>query len=305
MNRQWNADIEVSPELATRLIDRQFPDLALCGVAPFGVGWDNVAYLVNGAFVFRFPRRQVAVGLLETEARVLPYLAPYLPLPIPAPRYLGVPTDAFPYPFAGYPALSGITACRAVWTAEARVRCAEPLGCFLAALHAVPVDGPACPAGPGDELGRADMRRRLAGMRSDLLALASDYKDVDVADLARTLDHIVETTTPFAGPPAWVHGDLYPRHLLVNEASLPSGVIDWGDVHRGDTAIDLSIAFTLLSGSARNDFRQAYGPIDDAVWNRALFRGIHYGIILTNYGRDVGDDALRAVGEFTLRSAAL
>ena len=51
-----------------------------------GAGWDNTAYLVNGEWVFRFPRRTIAVPLLEAEGRVLPKLAPRLPLSDSAPR---------------------------------------------------------------------------------------------------------------------------------------------------------------------------------------------------------------------------
>ncbi|MCH7839494.1 MAG: phosphotransferase [Planctomycetes bacterium] len=37
-----------------------------------------------------------------------------------------------------------------------------------------------------------------------------------------------------------VHRDLYARHMLVDDDGRPCGVIDWGDVHVGDPAIDLS-----------------------------------------------------------------
>jgi aminoglycoside phosphotransferase (APT) family kinase protein len=82
-------------------------------------------------------------------------------------------------------------------------------------------------------------------------------------------------------------------------------VIDWGDVHLGDPAIDLSIAFSFFPLAARTTFRQAYGPVDGATWDRARFRALHYGVLLTDYGTDIGDDAIRAVGEYALRPAAL
>jgi aminoglycoside phosphotransferase (APT) family kinase protein len=79
-------------------------------MVPLGAGSDNSAFLVNDAFVFRFPRRQLAVELLETEVRVLPALAPALPLAIPVPRLVGSPGSDVPLAFAGDSFLPGRTA---------------------------------------------------------------------------------------------------------------------------------------------------------------------------------------------------
>jgi len=92
MGQQWDADNQVTEQDAALLIERQFPDLAPAHLETLGIGWDNVAVLVNGRFVFRFPRRQIAAGLVQREARILPQLAPHLPYPIPVPEYVGTPT---------------------------------------------------------------------------------------------------------------------------------------------------------------------------------------------------------------------
>src|SRR5438132_12959546 len=102
MARVWDADVELSPEAAARLIERQFPALAPVRLELLGAGWDNAAFLVDGRLVFRFPRRRIAAGPMELETRVLPRLAPHLPLPIPAPVFVGIPDEGYPYPFAGY-----------------------------------------------------------------------------------------------------------------------------------------------------------------------------------------------------------
>ncbi|HYI01688.1 phosphotransferase [Hyalangium sp.] len=156
----WEADISLTQEGAARLVERQFPELAPARLEPLGVGWDNTAYVVNGRWVFRFPRRKLAAGLLENEARILPRLAPHLPLLIPEPVWHGRPEEDFPYPFAGYALLPGVTACAVEWTPEERQQNAAPLGRFLAALHAIPVDDEMLARGPGDELARADLRKR-------------------------------------------------------------------------------------------------------------------------------------------------
>jgi aminoglycoside phosphotransferase (APT) family kinase protein len=49
----------------------------------------------------------------------------------------------------------------------------------------------------------------------------------------------------YDGPPVWLHGDLHPANILVNDGQV-SGVIDFGDITAGDPAGDLSVAWMLL-----------------------------------------------------------
>jgi aminoglycoside phosphotransferase (APT) family kinase protein len=303
MNRPWDADVELSPDRGACLIERQFPALAPAGLAPLGAGWDNVAFLVNGRLVFRFPRRQIAADLIQREIRVLPLLAPHLPLPIPAPAFAGTPDAGYPYPFAGYELIPGTTACRSTWSGAERASSAVPLARFLAALHTIPIDAGTRAWGPTDDIERANLMKRARGMRERLRALAPDLGGIDAGALLDLVDRLA-TTPAREEPPCWVHGDLYARHLLVDDARRPCGVIDWGDVHLGDPALDLSIAFSFLPPAARAAFREAYGPVDDATWDRARFRALHYGALLTDYGAEVGDDAIRAAGEYAIRAAA-
>jgi aminoglycoside phosphotransferase (APT) family kinase protein len=309
MANVWDADVEITPDGMIRRIGRQFPELVPVRLEPLGVGWDNVAVLVNDGWVFRFPRRRVAAALIEREARVLPLLAPHLPLPIPVPRFRGAPGDDYPYPFSGYARLPGVTACRAALTDAARADLAVPLARFLAALHRVPVDDELRAGGEhGDDIGRTDLPARAVVAKERLhgVAPALAAAGIDAGPLPGLIDRLAAATPPHAGPACWVHGDLYARHLLVDAATRrPCGVIDWGDVHLGDPALDLSIAWSFLPpGAPRNAFRVEYGAIDRATWDRARFRALHYGPILVRYGIDTGDDAIREAGEFALRAAA-
>lgn len=74
MTRPWRADRAVSEQFARALIESQFPDLAPVTLRPLGAGWDNTVFLVNESYVFRFPRREIAVACMEAENRVLPGL---------------------------------------------------------------------------------------------------------------------------------------------------------------------------------------------------------------------------------------
>ena len=114
MHAQWTAEREVTPELAAALIRSQFPALAAEGglyIERLGVGWDNVAYLIGGQYVFRFPQRQLAVPLIDAESRLLPFVAPRLTLPVPVPIFIGQPGAGYPWPFHGYALIPGRSAC--------------------------------------------------------------------------------------------------------------------------------------------------------------------------------------------------
>jgi len=300
---QWDADITLTQQDAARLVERQFPELAPARLEPLGAGWDNVAYVVNGRWVFRFPRRKIAEGLLQNEARTLPRLAPHLPLRIPEPVWLGRPEGHYPYPFAGYELLPGVTACAVAWTPEERLRNAPLLGRFLAALHGLRVDEETRARAPGDEIARADLKKRAPILRERLEQVESRRVEVDGETVRAWLSRL-EDTPPWNRSTCWVHGDLYARHLLVDAHHTVTGVLDWGDVHLGDPAIDLTIAFTFLPPEARGAFREAYGDIDEATWNRARFRAFHYGVLLLHYGTSVGDEAITRVGRDALRYGA-
>lgn len=302
MANVWDADIELSIEAARRLIETQFPSLRPASLVLLGNGWDNTAYTVNGRFVFRFPRRRVAAAWLESECQILPLIGPDLPLPVPLPEFLGRPDAGYPYPFAGYRHIAGVTACSISWTDAQRAAAAPALARFLAALHGLPVDQETRAWAPGDTIQRADLGKRLMLIRQHLEELDRLPEGIERANVLSIAQRL-SGTPPWSGRPCWVHGDLYARHVLVDSRHLPCGVIDWGDVHLGDPALDLSIAFGFLPASARQSFRSGYGPVDDATWDRARFRALYYGVVLIGYGGKAADGTIEAAGEYSLRSA--
>lgn len=283
----WDPERTLDCARAQRLIQAQFPGRART-LSSLGAGWDNTAFWVDEGWVVRFPRRQVAVPLLEREARVLPRLARQLPLPIPVPEWFGEPTDAFPWPWLGYRGVPGQTACRVALDPQQRAGLAAPLGRFLAALHAVePIPGLL-----GDVLQRTDLARRRPKL---LAALAQGH----AAGLTPTpdafADLIDELHGALPGRGCVVHGDLYARHLMVHDGAL-SGVIDWGDVHLGHPGLDLVPFWTVLPAAARPAFLAAYGSVDSETWRVSRLRALWSSAMLVSYGLDVGDAPLVRAG---------
>src|SRR5262245_56742778 len=173
MSTDWEPEWVVSPELAESLIEEQWPALAPVLARVLGAGWDNTVHLVNNAFVFRFPRRSVAVPLIETELKLLPWLAPQLPLAIPNPCFAGTASLRYPCPFIGYPWIPGHTMTGLNLPDSERKAMAKPLGTFLAALHTVPADEARLRGAPEDLFRRLDFCRRR------------ERTDVQLANLVR------------------------------------------------------------------------------------------------------------------------
>lgn len=287
MTEPWKAERDWSSDEVREVIRAQCPALPCRIVEPLGCGWDNAAFLIDGEWVFRFVRRRIAVPLLEREASVLPRLASLLPVPIPNPQWFGHVGD---WPFAGYRRLTGRPASDPILDEAARLALARPLGEFLRNLH----DQPTGELGvEPDPLGRLDLAKwqpRANQMLDECEA------GVDVVELRRVLAAVDATPTPVV----LSHGDLYSRHLLLDDGQL-AGVIDWGDVCLADPAVDLAIVFAFLPPSARSGFFAAYGDIEEATASRARFRAIGHTLNVHRYAQSIGDEALLAEATLALQ----
>ncbi len=283
--KPWQAEQSVSPELAIQLIQTQFPALAPVTLEFLGEGWDNIAYRANQKFVFRFPRRQIAVDLIELESSVLPQIADKLPLPIPSPIFLGKPSGEYAWPFSGYEILPGQTACRARLSREERYELAKPLAQFLKALHAIKTGA------PDDKMGRLDVETRWPKTHQNLTQIAQLGLLADTKPLFDLLDSLQNIRDP-GQQKVLCHGDLYARHLLINSERKLGGVIDWGDVHVGNPAVDLAVIFSFLPPEAKFIFLETYGPIDANTERLALFRALFSASVLALYAHDTNDQDL-------------
>lgn len=285
----WNAEQLVSPDLAKRLIEDQFPDLAPVDLKLFGEGWDNVAYLANQHLVFRFPRRQIAVDLIEIESKILPVIGSRLPVAIPNPIYAGGPTEGYPWPFSGYEILTGQTACCANLSPQERFNLAGPLAKFLRALHSIQVPA----AAPPDRIQRLDVEMRWPKTYANLCKIDELGLFSNTKALFELLDDLKEVRDQ-GQHKVLCHGDLYARHLLISRERELCGVIDWGDLHVGNPAVDLAILFAFLPIEARPVFLETYGALDKNTEQLALFRALFSSSLLVVFSHDVGDhDLLR------------
>lgn len=287
MNRQKmpTAEVAVDVGLVRSLLDSQRPDLADEAVTPLAFGWDNVSFRLGDSRVARFPRREVAVGLITNEARWLPHVAPRLPLSVPTPEFVGEPGVGYPWSWLVVPYLKGQSA--AVSKSLDIDQCALQLGRFLACLHTpAPDDAPVNPY-RGVPLASRDEKTRRQLSHIANVALREGLESLWVEALA---------ADEFSGPPLWLHGDLHPHNLLVSDGKL-SGVIDFGDITSGDPAVDLAVAWSFLA-AAPDAFWKSYGRADEVMKVRARGWAVALGLAYVSNSAD--NPVMEAVGERTL-----
>ena len=176
-------------------------------------GWDFKVLVLEDEWVLRTPRNAPAAEKLAKEARLLPALAPALPVAIPQFEHVSRNPD-----FVVYRLIHGKP-----------LRDEDPAGAraFLEALHSFAVGA--------IDLPRPDWleawRENAENFRSVVLPLL----DPDERPHGEALLGEVETLTGFE--PALTHCDLGPSHLLVRDGRL-AGVIDWAGARLGDPALD-------------------------------------------------------------------
>ncbi|UED76978.1 phosphotransferase [Brevibacillus sp. DP1.3A] len=295
----WDADWEVSEPLARELIFRQFPQLSTMPIKLIGCGWDNMAFRVGDEYVFRFPRRNVAVELIKKEGVLLPMLAAFLTIPYPKPVFYGEPNDDYPFAFLGYTYVSG-TFPKGL-TDEQRASSAVALATFLKSLHTFPPQLARENGIEHDHRNLLDIAQRKEKMQTFLSTLAVHISEEDRDAIANYLGQIViDRISPRE---VLLHGDLHVKNMLINEVGHISGIIDWGDLNVGHPGADLNVAYSFLPPQARQSFFHAYGEVDEETKILARIMAVYIPMLLWMQALDHNDKEVAEEARMTIRRA--
>lgn len=285
----WDADIPLTMQQVKNCLKSQFPELLpLHEIICVGEGWDNRVFLVNQSFIFRFPRRKIAVGLLEQENKLLKHLQSRLTLSIPNPQFIGQPSPTFPYSFQGYMLIQGVAAERARLNLAQRQASIQPLAIFLRQLHSIN-------SSEASEMGASVPLFDRTHIRKTCLIFQERIKkildigvyQINEAALISEINLIQRLVLPKTEC-CLIHGDLYCRHLIFEKQRL-TGVIDWGDVSISHKAVDLAVIWSFYPAIDHQKFLDRYGKIDAVTWQYARFLGLYSGVTLVIYGHATHD----------------
>jgi aminoglycoside phosphotransferase (APT) family kinase protein len=260
------AEVDISVELVRALLTAQHPDLAGLDIRFASEGWDSAIFRLGPDLAVRLPRREINAALLPDELRLVPTLAPRLPLPVNEALRVGEPGCGFPWMWAVARWFDGDTWAEA--PVDDPLAAADLLGRFVAALAIdAPEDAPRNPYRGGPLTDRD-------GPLRDRVEILGDAIDRDAV--------LGLWDAALAAPPntqgLWIHGDLHPANVIVHAGKL-AAVIDWVDLAAGDVAYDLAAAwFCFDDPAARAVFRDATGFHDDATWLRARACALSHGL---------------------------
>lgn len=270
-----HADVVVDEPLVRRLLTRlpaRYGELATRPLLLIAQGWDNAVWRVGADHAIRVPVRAETAGLIEREARWLPDMAAPLMergIRVPTPLHLGRAGDvdvdvAYPFPWLLVDWVPGVVLTGV--PAPRRGPVATALASGLPALHRRAPDNAPANRWRGVPLAaRRPITRRHA--HDARLRLGHD-----VARRLVQLIAIAEASPPWPHRSAWCHGDLHAGNLTLDGDTL--GVLDFGDLTRGDPAVDLRVLWLVLTADQRAECLDAWAgetatPYDPHMPDRA------------------------------------
>ncbi|MFH8369600.1 aminoglycoside phosphotransferase family protein [Streptomyces sp. NPDC018031] len=262
-------------DLVRRLLRTQFPqwaDLPITRLASGGTV--NAIYRLGEDLTVRLPLRPGGAEGIALEARLLPRLAPLLPLPVPEVVATGVPGEGYPLDWAVHRWLEGRNPVEGDLAEPEAV--ARDLAGFAVAIRGIDL-----PGGPPAHRGRPLITEDRE-MRAAIEALRRTDEPFDADAITAAWEEALAAPR-WAGPPCWTHSDLMPGNVLLTGGRV-SAVIDFGTVGMGEPATDLIPAWNLLPASARRVYREAV-DVDDATWARSRGWALSMAVIQLPYYR--------------------
>jgi aminoglycoside phosphotransferase (APT) family kinase protein len=263
-------EVPIDVPLLKKLLSAQFQKWANLPLSLLrSDGTDNAIYRLGTDMCIRLPRISSAADQVDKEQKWLPHLAPHLPLEIPDILERGRPNADYPWPWSICRWIEGENATTSQIT-DLR-QAAFDLANFIEALHRInSAGGP--PSRRGFPLSTQDKDVRSA--------LKSLHGVIDTALLTRIWEECTQASL-WDKPPVWIHGDLLPANLLIQDGKL-SAIIDFGLMGIGDPACDLIPAWSFLTADTRNIFRTTLG-VDDATWTRGRGWALSIALIILPY----------------------
>lgn len=264
--RAWEPDHVITVDQARAAIRDQFPDVDADDLRLLGSGWEFDAYATGDGWVFRFPRKVGGTEICAWEMRVQDLVADRLaPVAVPRTTLFGEPTAAFPHPFTGHRMIPGIDADRHPDPPVSRL--GAQLGEALTAIHSVEVEEATAAGAPSATEGPADWH-------AETLEMAPALRGIDpVVDTALGWLERVEVHPPYTEPPRFIHNDLAPEHVIVDQdTGLLVGIIDWTDAALEDPALDFVVLHCWLGWPLIDAILASYAlPLDVRFHTRLDF----------------------------------
>jgi aminoglycoside phosphotransferase (APT) family kinase protein len=302
MTHLWAQTIDVNADIASKLIEAQH-HLPVEAITLLDEGWDNLVFLVNQELIFRFPRREFGVVCIENEINILPFISKNISFHISNPEWIGQPCELYPYHYAGYRLLPGKPLCDATENLISDFVFAQQLANWLSELHSIPVVEGHAKLIKGDQDWRLNVNHRIARCVDNVNRYNNFFEQAgfDTKNLVEIINSLNQLNL-HSEKKCYLHGDLYSRHIIVNEQLLPVGLIDWGDLHIGPPGIDLAVGM-IFTEEILPVFLEAYGNLEAATIHISLFHAFCHSISFLPYAYEQNKQLLKRWAQLALSRA--
>ena len=108
-----------------------------------------------------------------------------------------------------------------------------------------------------------------------------------------------------ASKKCYLHGDLYAKHIVVDQAGMPVGLIDWGDIHIGHPGIDISVGIMIFTPQRLKDFLDTYQEIDATTMQVAVFRAFTHSVLGFSYFAQMNEKSTMAWTKAALKNVLM
>ncbi len=221
-----------------------FPALEpLCPLHLLDIGFGSIVVETTDGIIFRLPRHQRAADGQRREVRLLPYLAPRVPLPIPLPQWSVGPTALLPFGVTGYRKLAGSPLRPTHLNARNALPFANAIAGFLLAQHSITATAVAAfglPPPVQEDVALDDLRNAILPLLRVRLT-AEEYLCV-----ARWWELLLAEAAGWDYTPVLCHGDLWYGNILIDPANNAlTGILDFETAAFGDPAQDFATQLHL------------------------------------------------------------
>lgn len=273
MNLEPKAEIEINEILIRELLNQQFPKLATLPLSFVDEGWDNVNYKLGSDLLVRLPRRQLGAELIKNEIKYLKNIALKLPIAIPAPLFVGQPSNIYPWNWTLLPWFDGNAADLSIPDKDQSMELAK----FLKSLHHLKIKNP-----PKNQNRGVSLVEKLEALqpRIERLKLRTNCFSKHIEGLWKEA-----LNSPSFSESRLLHGDLHARNIIVNKGEIKA-IIDWGDLCSGDPATDLASFWMLFPEKENRDKALDLYQMDENLKKRAIGWAVYFAVVLLDTGLD-------------------
>lgn len=211
-------------------------------------------------WVLRVPRRADVAESMGREMAILDLVRPRLSAAVPDWRVRAEDLVAYPL-LPGSPGLTVVDGEPRWHMDPASPQYAAALGALLAELHRIDVDDA---REAGVEIRSPEAVRQR--WHDDIAAVRAEFDVAD--DLLRRWTDWVSDDSFWPDRTVLTHGELYPAHVLLDEAGAITGVLDWTTARVDDPGRDFAHQYSIAGEEAFTTTVDAYVRAGGSVWPR-------------------------------------